>query len=87
MACPIGPSLQHGNDMTTPPDWPTPSYAAECRVTAPAQLAHRPNERSIQTCDVCSHPDVAHDVIARRYCAATTANALARTCICPLPDT
>jgi len=51
-------------------------------MTAPARLAHEPPDPSIQTCDVCSHPDGAHDVIARRYCAATMANAISRKCIC-----
>jgi hypothetical protein len=56
-------------------------------VTAPAQLAHDPTDPPIQTCDVCNHPGAAHDRIARRYCAATMANAISRTCICPPPGT
>jgi hypothetical protein len=33
-------------------------------------------------CDVCGHPDSAHDRIALRYCAATFTNVLPRSCIC-----
>lgn len=52
-------------------------------MTAPVQLAQNPTDRPIQTCSVCIHPDAAHDVIARRYCAATRANAISRKCMCP----
>jgi hypothetical protein len=34
------------------------------------------------TCDVCAHPDSAHDDIGRRYCKATMTSALSRGCIC-----
>jgi hypothetical protein len=33
-------------------------------------------------CAVCDHDLDAHDVIGRRYCEATQAQALARVCIC-----
>ncbi len=33
-------------------------------------------------CDVCAHPLDDHDRVARRYCTATFANAIARGCIC-----
>ena len=36
----------------------------------------------VETCDVCDHQQTEHDPIARRYCAATLANALTRGCIC-----
>ena len=36
----------------------------------------------VETCDVCDHEQTEHDPIARRYCAATFANALTRRCIC-----
>jgi hypothetical protein len=38
----------------------------------------------VETCDVCDHEPVQHDRIARRYCAATFANALTRRCICTM---
>jgi hypothetical protein len=38
----------------------------------------------VETCDVCDHEPVQHDPIARRYCAATFANALTRRCICTM---
>ena len=34
-------------------------------------------------CAVCEHALADHDVISRRYCEATQANALPRNCICP----
>jgi hypothetical protein len=36
----------------------------------------------VETCDACDHEQTEHDPIARRYCAATLANALTRGCIC-----
>jgi hypothetical protein len=36
----------------------------------------------VETCNVCDHEQTQHDPIARRYCAATFANALTRRCIC-----
>ena len=33
-------------------------------------------------CSACVHPRDAHDGIATRFCAATTARALARGCAC-----
>jgi hypothetical protein len=52
-------------------------------MTAPVRLARDAADGPIHGCDVCSHPDASHDLIARRYCAATLANAIARKCICP----
>lgn len=37
---------------------------------------------AVEACNICSHPDAAHDDIARRYCRATMTNALSRHCIC-----
>jgi len=50
-------------------------------MTAPAQLA-AVVDATARVCDVCTHPDAAHDDIARRYCNATMTNALPRECIC-----
>ncbi|WP_306746277.1 RGCVC family protein [Saccharothrix yanglingensis] len=33
-------------------------------------------------CDACTHPLSAHDALGNRFCAATTATALTRGCIC-----
>ena len=49
-------------------------------MTALVQLTHI---APVVACDVCNHPDSAHDHIARRYCKATMANALPRRCVCP----
>lgn len=38
----------------------------------------------VQICNICSHPNVAHDDVARRYCKATMTSALSRNCICAL---
>lgn len=55
-------------------------------MTAPADLACDRTDQPVETCGVCTHPVAAHDLIARRYCAATQANAISRKCICrPLP--
>jgi hypothetical protein len=51
-------------------------------MTSPAGLAPTPTDAAAQVCDVCNHPDAAHDVIARRYCKATMVNAISRNCIC-----
>jgi hypothetical protein len=37
---------------------------------------------TVEACDICTHPDAAHDDIARRYCKATMTSALSRGCIC-----
>lgn len=37
------------------------------------------------TCDMCSHADEYHDLIATRYCAATASSALSRGCVCRVP--
>lgn len=36
----------------------------------------------VEACNICTHPDAAHDDIARRYCKATMTSALSRKCIC-----
>jgi hypothetical protein len=36
-----------------------------------------------ETCSACNHPWSAHDIIGRRFCAATLAGALDRGCVCP----
>lgn len=33
-------------------------------------------------CGACPHPEAAHDPIALRYCRATVASALDRSCVC-----
>lgn len=33
-------------------------------------------------CDVCAHPVELHDPVALRFCAATSAHALTRACLC-----
>jgi hypothetical protein len=40
------------------------------------------NEAGVTRCPSCVHPLDAHDVIATRFCAATTTRALARGCAC-----
>jgi hypothetical protein len=37
---------------------------------------------AIARCAVCDHDLEAHDAIGRRFCEATQAQALSRTCIC-----
>lgn len=51
-------------------------------MTTPVQESAEPMARAVETCDVCAHPEAAHDAIARRYCDATVANAMSRGCIC-----
>jgi hypothetical protein len=51
-------------------------------MTTPVRDATKPADPLTQTCDVCAHPDIAHDDIARRFCKATMAGALSRGCIC-----
>lgn len=41
-----------------------------------------PPATEVVLCDACWHAEAAHDVISRRYCAATMAGAVSRTCIC-----
>jgi len=33
-------------------------------------------------CSACDHQRSAHDALGERFCAATTASALTRSCIC-----
>jgi hypothetical protein len=42
-----------------------------------------PAQGAAEACPACGHPWRTHDVISTRYCAATTAGALTRRCICP----
>jgi hypothetical protein len=49
--------------------------------TALGQL-QRPRWPGQRQCPVCDHDLTNHDPIARRYCQATRAQALARKCIC-----
>ncbi|WP_370964307.1 RGCVC family protein [Amycolatopsis sp. cg9] len=37
---------------------------------------------AVATCAVCPHPVESHDVIARRFCAATQAGISDRGCVC-----
>jgi hypothetical protein len=46
------------------------------------QRASKPDDAATAQCSVCVHPRDAHDAIAMRFCAATTAHALARGCAC-----
>lgn len=39
-------------------------------------------ERPPDTCDACAHLLREHDALGVRFCAATTATALTRGCIC-----
>jgi hypothetical protein len=50
---------------------PTVTTSTSNRTTSAADL-----------CDACAHDADGHDPIARRFCAATVAGALSRTCIC-----
>ena len=36
----------------------------------------------VAICAVCPHPEESHDMIARRFCAATRAGTLTRGCVC-----
>ena len=36
-----------------------------------------------EICPVCPHPVRSHDAISSRFCAATTAGAYERACVCP----
>ena len=36
----------------------------------------------IQTCAACQHPRESHDATSSRFCAATTALAVTRRCVC-----
>jgi hypothetical protein len=44
--------------------------------------ASDPPDAAVTICPACVHPETAHDVIATRFCAATTARALPRGCAC-----
>jgi hypothetical protein len=46
------------------------------------ERASDPNYADAAKCPACVHPVAAHDVIATRFCAATTARTLARGCAC-----
>ena len=46
------------------------------------QSATDPDEAATPGCRACAHPEKTHDVIAARFCAATTARGLPRGCAC-----
>ena len=46
-------------------------------------LAVRPTTEPATRSCVCGHADLAHDPIARRFCAATASASLSRGCVCP----
>jgi hypothetical protein len=48
----------------------------------PTRAPTREDDAAIGRCAACTHPLEAHDVIAVRFCAATTARALPRGCAC-----
>jgi hypothetical protein len=51
--------------------------------TATSTIEQLPaTEPTEETCE-CGHPRAQHDVIAARYCVATTAGSLDRGCVCP----
>ena len=56
-------------------------------MTTPALLVSDAVDRTSPECGVCAHSDATHDAIARRYCRATMAGALSRTCICSVVAT
>ncbi len=33
-------------------------------------------------CGACAHPEAAHDAVGQRWCRATVASALDRSCVC-----
>ncbi|MEV6823458.1 RGCVC family protein [Amycolatopsis sp. NPDC051102] len=37
---------------------------------------------AVTACAVCPHPVESHDMIARRFCAATQASTVDRGCVC-----
>lgn len=41
-----------------------------------------PDATALPRCRVCAHDEAAHDRIATRFCAATTAGGLDRGCAC-----
>jgi hypothetical protein len=51
---------------------------------APAMpgAASGPEDGAPAGCPACTHPVEVHDTTATRFCAATTARALARGCVC-----
>jgi hypothetical protein len=55
-------------------------------TTGQVQSESAPVEVSVEDtsarCAVCAHDLEAHDAIGRRFCEATQAQALSRTCIC-----
>jgi hypothetical protein len=51
-------------------------------ATRDATGKHARDHGAVAICDVCFHPDSAHDRVAERYCRATHGNALSRACIC-----
>jgi hypothetical protein len=72
---------------TSPPMSPNGSGNVSPPTTAKGNTitATSPRTARLQTaahqCE-CGHPEIAHDAIASRYCAATHAGTLTRGCIC-----
>lgn len=55
------------------------------RVAEPNAARHTAQDAVVVSedgCDACAHPRSAHDALGTRFCAATTATALTRGCIC-----
>jgi len=50
-------------------------------MVEPSPPSGNSEDSSVDTCE-CGHPRAHHDVVAARYCAATTAGSMARGCIC-----
>jgi hypothetical protein len=48
----------------------------------PEVSGHAANGEAVSECAVCPHPWTSHDVIAARYCTATTAGGPIRGCVC-----
>lgn len=46
------------------------------------QMAETASGSAEATCVACAHPLEAHDQIGLRFCAATTASAIDRGCVC-----
>ncbi len=61
--------------------WTMTSVSAEATLDEPITTTG-PEVTTVATCDMCVHPLDDHDRVARRYCAATSANAMDRGCVC-----
>ena len=56
--------------------------ATDSTTTLVSERPPAPDEAATTRCPACVHPEETHDVIATRFCAATTAGALPRGCAC-----